>query len=990
MFLRFLIGRTMNPITAVSTVISAAAAVVQAVSQAKTVFWGSHLSKLVLTDNAEDNARIINDAFAVLLSHVKDSNKMESSETCKEWISQVKDFAAEYDKRSKESSFWSPSSSDYIEQRRNMLEKIKKLMQKKYEMMVDSSPERVVKSSRVPDISRFRTLQEPLEQTLVLLEHDKIKSICIHGTVGIGKTTIMRNLNNHEQVAKKFDIVIWLKVSKEESEENLSREHLQQDIVQRLKLNIGDTSNAREVAKKISMELEHKRYLLLLDDVKDCLDLSEIGIPESNNCSKIVLTTRVLDDCSEMVDREIKVKCLSRVEAWQMFQDVLRQTELIEDKKTKQIAEQLCKDCGGLPLVIEKVANTFKWKAKDDLWVDGLNSWRGWVKRECQGIRELYELLKQFCYDNLDDDQCKNCFLYGALYPEDTDINKNDLLECWEANNLLFDGNSTTNGNSILDYLHKLSILEEGKSMDHVKMDKFIRQVAVYVTEDYPEHRHLVKASKALKQSPDVKFWGEMNRISLGDNKLDQLPDSPDCPTLSTLFLQKNLCLERIPDLFFKNMKKLGVLDLSHTGLILLPPSISSLDCLKILYLVDCKNLRNLPSDIDGLKQLETLDIRGNAFNNIPLQIEKLSCLRRLRVSFTKSGNESVHLNYDIISKLPKLEELIIDVNSVEELPNEMVDNIIKEVATLQQFKSLKICLSKKVAVVLEVKSSRSLHICSPETAFALYLTTNSSWRDAISAFEFYIGCQNSEVSQFPKFFNYDKYIKYCNGASSSFPFPEALAKADALELVNHKDIKQLSDFGVASMNMVQGCLIERCDAIETIVGDSAVLPKVEHLFLKNLPKLESIWKDPGLTKLTTLVLISCQMLVKIFPAGVIQQLHEVQYLKIDKCQKIEEIIAESDAVRNLNVLPKLKELILLDMPKLRSVCAIESLAWGSLEKIEILKCPILLKLPFNKDNAAKLETIEAEQEWWEKLQWQNDEVKERLQKLCTLSDAAL
>ncbi|CAL5379961.1 unnamed protein product [Camellia sinensis] len=1000
MFLRFLIGRTMSPIpiTALSTVVSAAATVVQAVSQAKTAFWGPHLSKLVLTDNAEDNPRIINDAVGVLLSHVLDSYKMELSETCKEWIRQVKDFVAEYDKISKESSFWSPSSLDSREQRRKMFDKIKALMQKKYEMMIDPSLEHAVKSSRAPDISRFRTLQQPLKDTLDLLEHEKIKIICIHGTVGIGKTTILRNLNNHEQVAKEFDTVIWLKVSKEKSNKNLSRKHLQQDIVQRLKLNIEDPSNEDKVAKKISEELEHKRYLLLLDDVKDCLDLRKIGIPESNNRSKIVLTTRVLHGCYKMVDREIKVKRLSRDEAWQMFQDVLGQTELIEDKNTKKNAKNLCKACGGLPLMIEKVANTFKWKAqvaKTFKWkvkdvLDELISWRGWLKIGCQGISELYELLKQFCYDNLDDDQCKNCFLYGALYPKDTDINKNDLLECWEANNLLFNGNSTTNGNSILYYFHELSILEAGKSMDHVKMNEFIRQVAVYVTEYYPDHRHLVKVSKALEQPPDVKLWGEMNRISLGDNVLKQLPGSPDCPMLSTLFLQKNLCLEEIDPSFFKNMKKLGVLDLSHTGLRLLPSSISSLDSLKILYLVGCKGLSNLPSDIDGLKQLETVDIRGSAFNNIPPQIKELTCLRRLRVSFTKSGDESVHLNYDIISKLPKLEELIIDVNSVEELPNEMVDNIIKEVATLQQFKSLKICLPKKVAVVIEVESSRFLYIFSPENAFALYLTKNSSWRDAICAFEFYIGCQNSQVSQSPKILKCEKYIKYCNGASHSFPFPEALAKADAFELVNHKNIKQLSDFGSASMNEVQDCLIESCDAIKTIVGDGAVLPKVEHLFLKNLPQLESIWKGPGLTKLMTLDLISCQMLVKIFPAGVIQQLHEIQYLKIDKCQEIEEIIAESDAVGNLDVLPKLKQLILLDMPKLRSVCAIESLKWGSLEKIEILKCPILLKLPFNKDNAAKLKTIEAEQEWWEKLQWQKDEVKERLQKLCNLSDAAL
>ena len=151
-------------------------------------------------------------------------------------------------------------------------------------ILVNRPPETVV-NMRAPDIKKFETLQKSLKQILDLLKGNQVKGIRIHGPLGIGKTTIMLNLNNHEQVAKMFDIVIWLKVSKEGSKENLSRKCLQQDNVQRIQLKMGDTSNADEVAQRILTELKDKNYLLLLDDVKDDLNLYDIGIPYSYNHS---------------------------------------------------------------------------------------------------------------------------------------------------------------------------------------------------------------------------------------------------------------------------------------------------------------------------------------------------------------------------------------------------------------------------------------------------------------------------------------------------------------------------------------------------------------------------------------------------------------------------------------------------------------------------------------------------------------------------------
>ncbi|KAI8028285.1 Disease resistance protein RPS2 [Camellia lanceoleosa] len=256
------------------------------------------------------------------------------------------------------------------------------------------------------------------------------------------------------------------------------------------------------------------------------------------------------------------------------------------------------------------------------------------------------------------------------------------------------------------------------------------------------------------------------------------------------------------------------------------------------LILSRLKNVSILEKDSPNCSLLSTLLLQENsALNMIPaLFFEHMKNLQRLRVSFAKSRNENasqeVHFNYNTISKLSKFEELVIDVKSPEQWSNEVVENIIKEVAALQKLRSLKFSFSDKFVDVIEV-APMTLRISVPKATILLSFIKSSSWKDvqSINSFEFYIGCQNSEP-QIPDFFRYDKCVKYSNSAGSYSPILRVLAEADGFEIVNLKDIKQLSDFGIASMNKVQGCLIESCDEIGTIAGavDSAVLPNLEHL----------------------------------------------------------------------------------------------------------------------------------------------------------------
>ncbi|KAI8027379.1 Disease resistance protein [Camellia lanceoleosa] len=151
----------------------------------------------------------------------------------------------------------------------------------------------------------------PLEETLDLLKKDNVKGIAISEMMGTGKTAIMKNLNNHEEVAKRFDMVMWIKVTAGESKENLDMSQLQNAIAKRLKVDMAGTSDCADIVERISNKLKGKRYLLLLDDVKADLDIHQMGIPPCENGSKIVLTTRESHIRCPRMDRVVKLERFS-------------------------------------------------------------------------------------------------------------------------------------------------------------------------------------------------------------------------------------------------------------------------------------------------------------------------------------------------------------------------------------------------------------------------------------------------------------------------------------------------------------------------------------------------------------------------------------------------------------------------------------------------------------------------------------------------------
>ncbi|KAL4580791.1 hypothetical protein LXL04_016993 [Taraxacum kok-saghyz] len=132
-----------------------------------------------------------------------------------------------------------------------------------------------------------------------------------------------KKMNNHIKVAEMFDVVIWVYVSRKGSMKHRDINQIQQDIIERLELNIGITSNVDIIANRIRAELTNIKYLLLLDDVNEDLDLDKIGVPMRENGSKIVITTRLQRVYSSIATTQINVEILKPTEAVELFKSEL-------------------------------------------------------------------------------------------------------------------------------------------------------------------------------------------------------------------------------------------------------------------------------------------------------------------------------------------------------------------------------------------------------------------------------------------------------------------------------------------------------------------------------------------------------------------------------------------------------------------------------------------------------------------------------------------
>ncbi|KAG7994072.1 hypothetical protein I3843_01G037500 [Carya illinoinensis] len=510
------------------------------------------------------------------------------------------------------------------------------------------------------------SVSEDLAKTMTLLSEDKNGIIGIWGMGGVGKTNLVRNLNNKLLLEinsnMPFSCVLWVTVSR-----NSNIKKLQIGIASRLGFRLDGSMGVDRIAIQLYQRLKEESYLLILDDVWEKIDLDKLGVPlpADHSGSKIILTCRSLDVCREMrTDVDVKMSILRDEDAWQLFSR--HATDVVSSEHIKPLAEAICRECQGLPLAIITTGAAMRRKKNPEVWKDALNQLRRSVPCAAGAEEALYRRLK-WSYDSLEGKDLKTCFLYCSLFPEDFLINIDELEWYWLAEGLIDERGDYevfySRGISLIENLKDACLLEEGSRKGTVKMHDVVRDVSIWIASTCSEDgsKSLVRAGNGLKEIDATELSNSLKRVSFMNNDLERLPDDSviRCSEASTLLLQNNPRLDLIPEIFLERFKALRLLNISGTCIKSFPDSLLQLVNIRALLLSNCEDLEELPS-LERLSRLQMLDLSWTGIGELPRGLEQLSNLRHLNLAETYKLEV---VKAGVISKLSRLEVLDMSVS---------------------------------------------------------------------------------------------------------------------------------------------------------------------------------------------------------------------------------------------------------------------------------------------------------------------------------------
>ncbi|KAG2319924.1 hypothetical protein Bca52824_013137 [Brassica carinata] len=493
-----------------------------------------------------------------------------------------------------------------------------------------------------------------LEKVWTHLMKEGVEIVGMYGMGGVGKTTLLTQLNNKfSETCGGFEVVMWVVVSK-----TTEIHRIQGDIAKKLGFDgeEWDQKNENQRALEIHNVLKRRKFVLLLDDIWEKVNLKAVGVPHpsrQNGC-KVAFTTRSRDVCGRMgVDDPFQVHCLEPEEAWVLFKKKVGENTLKGHPDIPNLARKLAGKCCGLPLALNFIGETMACKRTVQEWRTAVNDLSSYAS-EFSGMEDEILPILKYSYDNLNREEVKSCFLYCSLFPEDYRMEKERLIDYWICEWFLDENQSReralSQGYEIIGVLVRACLLlEETVNKEQVKMHDVVREMALWISSDLGKDKEkcILQARGGLCEIPRIKNWSGVTRMSLMENEIEMVSGSPECSKLTTLFLQKNVSLIHISGDFFRCIPMLVVLDLSGNS-----------------------SLRKLPEQVSELVSLRYLDLSWTCIRRLPLGFQELKNLIHLRLDYMKRlKSVSGVSKLSSLRKLQLLEsKMSLDMSLMEEL----------------------------------------------------------------------------------------------------------------------------------------------------------------------------------------------------------------------------------------------------------------------------------------------------------------------------------
>ncbi|KAF5819979.1 putative P-loop containing nucleoside triphosphate hydrolase [Helianthus annuus] len=447
--------------------------------------------------------------------------------------------------------------------------------------------------SSSPGGDDFKSRDVPFNDALKLLQQNDNKSqvIALCGMGGVGKTTMMEQLKKVAEDKKMFDFFVKVTLGRNPNMLSIQNEiavciggeGLREETV---------TARADSLRRKFEKKLEEDKakILVILDDVWGKVEIKDIGLTSPlPKGVKLLLTSRDSNICTQIAAdaftllQVVRVNVLSDAEA-QNFLSKYTGVCIEHDQDRFQIGCDIVKKCGNLPLAIKLIGTTLK-SQENYVWRDTLNRLKN------HDLDDNVQEIIRISYEYVKKDEDKEIFLHCGLFPEDSDIQIEDLvrhgwgLKLFKNVSTLREARDRTN--TCVRNLVNANLLMDSERLGCVKMHDL---VLAFVLE---------RVSKGdlnwIVNHGDVSTWSrdEMNksckRISLTCMGMSEFPRDFKYPDLSFIQLMDGDQSLKFPEDFYASMENLKVIAFYKMQYPPLPTSLQFSINLKSLCLHRCE-----------------------------------------------------------------------------------------------------------------------------------------------------------------------------------------------------------------------------------------------------------------------------------------------------------------------------------------------------------------------------------------------------------------
>ncbi|PHT28384.1 hypothetical protein CQW23_32009 [Capsicum baccatum] len=277
--------------------------------------------------------------------------------------------------------------------------------------------------------------KERLLEDLTITYPDEHRIIPIVGMGGIGKTTLAKEVYNHESILRHFDVRAWVTVSQQHKIKEILLSLLQSTIKMDDTVKTKCEKDLKDMQQK---SLKRKRYLIVLDDIWSCEVWDGVRrcfpTEDFNAGSQILLTTRnnELARDSGTENLSMQMNFMDQDESWNLFKSAAFSNEALP-YEFETVGKQIADECHGLPLAIVVVAGLLKSKREIEEWENVAKYIKSFFTNDPD---EQCSRVLGLSYNHLTSD-LKTSLLHFGIFPEDSEIPAKRLVRSWMAEGFL-------------------------------------------------------------------------------------------------------------------------------------------------------------------------------------------------------------------------------------------------------------------------------------------------------------------------------------------------------------------------------------------------------------------------------------------------------------------------------------------------------------------------------------------------------------------------